>query len=291
VNEILGKEHVERPVERDPDLFLEARQLAQVDRAPQKPRHETRKGHAEDLRNARPSPDGRHKSQRRENKRPPRPAIDHAGQIPGERLALAHRMLRGGRIDFSRPLVLHGRAISQGPDARPIRYLHIFVDDEPAADALARERGNEGMGRGPGRPNERIAREPRAVTEPDAAVCHPGDLGVDEKLHLSTAKLALRVGAQFGAQLWQNHRTGMDEHDADLVRRQVRIVPDRLAQEVIDGRDCFHSGKTAAGDDSRQKGLPLADGALKIRLLEKIDQAVAQMNRVAQRFHRQCMFA
>src|SRR5262245_17670183 len=41
LHEVLWKEQVECPVERDPHLLLEARQLAQIDGAPEPPRYES----------------------------------------------------------------------------------------------------------------------------------------------------------------------------------------------------------------------------------------------------------
>ena len=54
---ILGEEKVQRPVECDPNLFVQAWQLAQVNRPPQPPREEAREIETENARHARPTTD------------------------------------------------------------------------------------------------------------------------------------------------------------------------------------------------------------------------------------------
>ena len=50
LNEVLLEKNVERPIECDPQLLLEPRELAEIDRPPQPPGNEAGKVNAEDSR-------------------------------------------------------------------------------------------------------------------------------------------------------------------------------------------------------------------------------------------------
>ena len=79
----------------------------------------------------------------------------------------------------------------------------------------------------------------------------------------------------------------MHEHGADHRRREVRIEAQRLADEVVHRRRSLDAGEAAAGDDERQQTLADAGAAFGVGLLEQRDHAVAQHDRIAERFHRE----
>lgn len=58
LDEILAEEQIKRPIQGHTDLFLQTRQLAQINRAPQKPRKEAREVNPKNVRYARPPADG-----------------------------------------------------------------------------------------------------------------------------------------------------------------------------------------------------------------------------------------
>src|SRR5262249_4087949 len=91
--QVLREAEVERPVECDPDLLLEPRQLAQVDRAPEPPRDEAREPDPEDVRHPRPPADGGELSQRREAERGRRSAQDGGGDVAPDGAALTEGVL------------------------------------------------------------------------------------------------------------------------------------------------------------------------------------------------------
>src|SRR5262249_20278530 len=98
VNEILREKQVQRPVERDSDLLFEARQLAQINRTPQEPGHESREVHTENLRNASSSSKRREQSQCRERKGFRRATNDPRQDVVSQPLAFAHRVLGRCRV-------------------------------------------------------------------------------------------------------------------------------------------------------------------------------------------------
>src|SRR5690606_28559649 len=69
LDEVLREEQVERPVERDAELLLRARQLAEIDRPPEPPGEEAGEIDAEDARDAGPPPDRSELAERREAER------------------------------------------------------------------------------------------------------------------------------------------------------------------------------------------------------------------------------
>ena len=81
----------------------------------------------------------------------------------------------------------------------------------------------------------------------------------------------------------------MDQNHAHHVRLQVRIELHRVTQEIVDGADRFHSGKSAPGDHHRQRRLPRRLVHLVVGQFQRVDHSVAQEDGVAQGFHRQSM--
>src|SRR5690606_6765300 len=94
-DEVLREEQVERPVERDAELLLRARQLAEIDRPPEPPGEEAGEIDAEDARDAGPPPDRSELAERREAERRRVLAFDHREDVPCEQSSLTDGVLRG----------------------------------------------------------------------------------------------------------------------------------------------------------------------------------------------------
>ena len=60
--------------------------------------------------------------------------------------------------------------------------------------------------------------------------------------------------------------------------------PSEVLVEILSG---IETGKASAGDDKSQQGTPNVCATLKVSFFEVRDQAVAQVDRIAERLHRQ----
>src|SRR5262249_20991282 len=151
---VLREAEVERPVESDPHLLLEARQLAQVDRPPEPPRDESREPDAEDLRHARPPPDGGELPERGEAEGLFRSA-ERGDDVPCGGSALAERVPGRRRMEATRAWIRYQRAVAERPHARPIRHFEKLVHDDAATTLRNRQRRDQGVRRRARRPDER----------------------------------------------------------------------------------------------------------------------------------------
>src|SRR5437867_396384 len=82
LDQVLGEEQVEGPVERHPELFLEARQLAEVDGPPQPPGDESRELEAEDFRDPGAAADRRQLAEPAEIERLLASAVERGDDVP-----------------------------------------------------------------------------------------------------------------------------------------------------------------------------------------------------------------
>src|SRR5215510_5542167 len=81
----------------------------------------------------------------------------------------------------------------------------------------------------------------------------------------------------------------MYEHDPQIAFLEVLVKVNGIAEKIVDGSDGFHSCKApACGNDSHQRFSGIR--ALEIGLLQILNQAVSQKDRVTERFHRQRVF-
>src|SRR6202008_2621899 len=124
------------------ELLLEARQLAQVDRAPQPPREEARELEAEHLRHAGALADGRELAQATETKRPLHAAPYRGRDVARHRLSLAQGVL-GGRRMRAAAAVGNRRAIAERPYAGPAGHRELFVHVQAAAIERAGQRAQQ----------------------------------------------------------------------------------------------------------------------------------------------------
>src|SRR5262249_52277201 len=115
------------------------------------------------------------------------------------------------------------------------------------------------------------------------------DFGIDADLDFSRGQLLLSVSAESLAKLGKNHRTRMNQNSANLVLSEVRIVSRRFTQEIIDRGDGLSTGESAACNQDRQQVLALAQCALEVGFFQEIDETIAQMDRITERFHRQSL--
>ena len=98
LHEVFREDQIERPVERDAHFLLKARQLGEVNRAPQKPRDETGELPAHNLRDAGTMPDGSQLADGRKAEGPFLCAADRRFDVAGDGLAFAQGMLRCRRV-------------------------------------------------------------------------------------------------------------------------------------------------------------------------------------------------
>src|SRR6476620_12211925 len=101
-------------------------------------------------------------------------------------------------------------------------------------------------------------------------------------LHAAFAKLLVGVTAKLLAKLRQNVVAWMNEHDAQHFWFKERIKWQHVVQEIVDAGDCFHAGKTASGYNKCQQRFALFGGALSVGFFKMRNNAIAQLNRIAQ---------
>src|SRR5690349_17639200 len=77
----------------------------------------------------------------------------------------------------------------------------------------------------------------------------------------------------------------MDKNDANKIFCQIWIRSECASKEIVHCSNCLYSGKTASSDYHAQQLVTGANGAFKVCLLQKINQLIAQMNRISKRLH------
>ena len=138
--------------------------------------------------------------------------------------------------------------------------------------------------------DQRARRDGASVREHGFLAGRRGEPGLEEQLDAALAQDALREAAQLLRHLGEDPVLGVDQHDADLARVDLRIVRRHTPDEVVQLRHHFDAGEAAAGDDERQQLSPqLLVVALDRRLLQRADHVVAQVQRVVQVLERQRM--
>ena len=74
---------------------------------------------------------------------------------------------------------------------------------------------------------------------------------VQLECHAARARPFERVVGQGSAQLRQNAFTGVNEHDAQIVRGQVWVIREHSSGEIIQRAHQFGTGEATAGDNKR----------------------------------------
>jgi hypothetical protein len=165
LHQVLGKEQIQGPIKGDAHFPLKARQLAQVDGAPQPPGQKAGEVQAQDVRHPGASANGRQLAQRGEDKRLFAAAVDGRSNIAGQDFALPQGMLGGWRVIVAGLAVGDQGAITQGPHAWPLGDFQILVDQDPTALFGTGEGTQEMIGRSAGRPDEGVRGNCGAVAE------------------------------------------------------------------------------------------------------------------------------
>src|SRR6266496_2209541 len=106
-------------------------------------------------------------------------------------------------------------------------------------------------------------------------------------LHSALTQFSIGVAAELVSKLRQNELARMYKYDTEHFLFQVRIERKRIAQEIVDARNGFDSGKATTRNDKGQQRRAFGPRAFRIGFLEMRDQPIAQLNRVAERFHRE----
>ena len=118
---------------------------------------------------------------------------------------------------------------------------------------------------------------------------HAGHARVRANVHAALGQFFLGVGAELGAQFGQNDFSGVDQHDAQHLLINVRIELDRFPQKVVDAGDSLHPGKATPRHHHAEQRCTLLHGALGTGFFQVGDQAIADLDGVAEGLHRQGM--
>src|SRR6266568_501493 len=106
-------------------------------------------------------------------------------------------------------------------------------------------------------------------------------------LDSALTQLFIGIATELVSKLRQNELARMHEYDTEHFLFQVRIERKRVAQEIVDARDGFDSGKPSTRNDKGQQRRAFRPRAFRIGFFEMRDQPIAQLNCVAELFHRQ----
>src|SRR5215471_997349 len=156
LDEIFGKQEIKRPVERDTNLLLEARQLAEIDGSPQPPGGKAGKIHTHDARYTGAFADRSQSADRLKPERSLSLTIQSGNNVLGHNSSLTKSMLRSWRAALARRSVWNGCTIPKRPHSRPVFDFKEFVRDEPAALLSAIQQIQKWVRRDAGGPYQQV---------------------------------------------------------------------------------------------------------------------------------------
>jgi serine/threonine protein kinase len=179
---------------------------------------------------------------------------DTRNQVLGQGFSFAQCMLSGRRVKLAGLFIRHERAITQGPDSRPIGHAQHFVDLQTPAFLNTGEAIDRRIRRGAGGPNEGFTLDLLTGAELDTVVgksCHPC---VHSNLDSSLGKLLLGVATQLFPQFGQDYITGMHEHNPQHVSTKIVVKVNCLVNEIVDSGDGLDAGKAPPATTNVSKG-------------------------------------
>src|SRR5438093_9833243 len=106
-------------------------------------------------------------------------------------------------------------------------------------------------------------------------------------LHSALTQLFIGIATELVSKLRQNELARMHEYDTEHFLFQVRIERKRVTQKIVDARDRLDACKSAAGYNKSQQRRAFRARTFGVGFFEMCDQPIAQLNRVAERFHRE----
>ena len=273
----LGREEeIEGPGRGHLELAAEPRQLLEIDGAPEEPRQRPGDLQAEHVRDRGVPAERAHLAEALEVEGAPRATTDRGEQVVREHHRLPRRVLRRRGRDAAVER-RHLRAVPERPHAVEPLDGQFRGDQDPPALVLRQVQPlDQGMREGGHGGDQRARRDGASVREHGFLAGRRGEPGLEEQLDAALAQDALREAAQLLRHLGEDPVLGVDQHDADLARVDLRIVRRHAPHEVVQLRHHFDAGEAAAGDDERQQLSPqLLVVALDRRLLERADHVVA----------------
>src|SRR5215469_11439010 len=196
LNEVLRKDQVKRPVQGHAEFLFEPWELAKVNRPPEPPSDKSREVNAQDVGYTGPPPDRRElRDGRKIEPLLLRPA-NGRDNVMRRDLALSQRVLRGRRMKPTRQPIRDGRTITQSPDTGPALELKKLRHQQAAAFLRARNRFKQRIRGGSRRPNERVRKNHRSVSQSDRSARKAFNLCLEADLDLAPCKDFLSVNTQ-----------------------------------------------------------------------------------------------
>ena len=196
--------------------------------------------------------------------------------------ALADGVLGGRRAEAAARVRRRG-AVADRPDRVEPPHPQVIVDRDPAALverqlelAQDRLRGDAGgPDHGPGR--QRLAAGEAGEVGPDLL---QGRLQAD--VDAAPAQLAQRVLGQLQVDLRQHPVRRLDQHPAHPVQARPRVAVHRVGGEVLQLGQRLEAGVAAADEDVGEQLVAAAGVLGRVGLLQRLDQVVAEVDRVGQ---------
>src|SRR6266481_4266945 len=131
--------------------------------------------------------------------------------------ALAQRVLRGRRMKLTRQPIRDRRTIPQSPDTGPALELKKLRHQQAPAFLRARNRFEQRIRGSSRRPNERVRKNHRSVSQSDRATRKAFDLCPEVNLDLAPGEVFLSVNTQALLYLGQDDWSVMDKDDSHHV--------------------------------------------------------------------------
>src|SRR5215469_2367864 len=196
LHEVLRKDEVKRPVQSHAEFLFEPWELEKVNRSPEPPSDKPREVNAQDVGDTGPSADRCELCHGR--KIEPlllRPA-NGRDNVMCRDLALAQRMLRGRWMKLTGQSIRDGRTITQSPDPGPALEVKKLRHQQAAAFLRAGNRFEQRIRGSSRRPNERIRKNHRSVSQSDRSARKAFDLCLEANLDLAPCEDFLSINTQ-----------------------------------------------------------------------------------------------
>src|SRR5206468_7068452 len=102
----------------------------------------------------------------------------------------------------------------------------------------------------------RFGPDARPIAEFDDSVTIAKNAGVQPHVHASFGELASGIYSELFTKLRQNDRSRVNHYDAQIALMKILVKRNRIPQEIVDGGNRLHTGKSAARYDDRHQWRP-----------------------------------
>ena len=203
---------------------------------------------------------------------------EHGHDVVGESPALARGVLGRRRIPDACVIGIGDLgAVAHGPDAVKSAHRECALHADGAGPALVgRQAGDQRMGPGPGRPDERARRQRVASLQQHGVGRRPRHPRCQPELDAPSAKPVEGVPGELGGELRQDAIAGVNEHEVRVLRTDARVEVEDTVHEVEQLRHHLGAGESSTRHREGQLAPALLGVGLPLGSLEEAQHVVAQ---------------